>query len=73
MSEAGPAGGQHTHPGAIHVPRPSWWPITAAVGVALALVGVVLSWVMVAVGLIIAVASIVAWVRDARREFESLG
>jgi hypothetical protein len=43
-----------------------------AVGIALALAGMVLSVAVVAVGLVIMAVAIVAWVRDARREFDTL-
>ncbi len=56
----------------IHVSPPSHWPIVLAVGIALGLAGLVLSWVVVAVGLIIMVVSITAWIRDARKEFDAL-
>lgn len=57
---------------AIHLPPPSYWPLVTAVGIALALAGMVISVVVVAVGLVIMVVAIVAWVRDARREFDAL-
>jgi cytochrome c oxidase subunit 1 len=68
-----PAGGHEAEgPPAIHLPPPSYWPLVLAVGIALALAGMVLSVAVVAVGLVIMVVAIVAWVRDARREFDAL-
>lgn len=58
--------------GAIHLPGPSWWPILAAIGIALLLSGLVLSLVMVIVGAILAAGSIGLWVRDARHEYGAL-
>ncbi len=57
----------------IHVPTPTWRPIIVAVGLAMALAGMVLSWFVVIAGLVIAVVAIVGWVRDARKEFDALG
>ena len=57
---------------AIHLPGPSWWPILAAIGIALLLTGLVLSIVMVAIGAILAVGSIGLWIRAARREYRAL-
>jgi hypothetical protein len=67
-----PAGGNQEGHEAIHLPPPSYWPLVLAVGIALALAGMVLSVVVVAVGLVIMAVAIVAWVRDARREFDAL-
>lgn len=66
------------HPGApsgheaIHLPGPSWWPLTLAIGLALLLTGLVISLVMVALGALIGLASLGFWVRDARREYHAL-
>lgn len=75
MSGAGPRpepAAHDAHRDGIHLPPPSWKPIILAVGLAMALVGVVLTWLVVAVGLVVSVVAIVLWVRDARREFETL-
>ena len=47
-----------------HVPGPSLWPIGFAVGVVVLLVGLVVSWVIIGVGAIIAVVFALLWVRD---------
>jgi quinol---cytochrome c reductase iron-sulfur subunit, bacillus type len=52
----------HDHP---HVPGPSLWPAGLAVGIIVLLVGLVVSWSIVAVGAVIAVAFAFLWVRDA--------
>jgi Rieske Fe-S protein len=44
--------------------RPSLWPWAFAVGVVLLLVGIVASWILVAVGAVVAVAAGVIWVRS---------
>jgi hypothetical protein len=70
MSEIPPAHGEEH--GTIHLPGPSWWPILAAIGVAMLLSGLVISIVMVIVGALLAVSSIGLWIRAARREFRAL-
>ena len=39
---------------AIHLPGPSYLPVATALGLTIAVVGVVLSWVIVGIGLVIA-------------------
>jgi Flp pilus assembly protein TadB len=64
--EAEPAGE------AIHLPGPSYLPVIAAFGVTIAVVGVVLSWILVAIGVVIAVIAIVRWIRQTREEMAEL-
>jgi Rieske Fe-S protein len=47
-----------------HVPPPSLWPIGFAVGIACILTGLVLSWAVAAVGVVIAVIFGFLWIRD---------
>ena len=47
-----------------HVPGPSLWPIGFAVGVVVLLVGLVVSWVIVGIGAIVALVFALLWVRD---------
>jgi Rieske Fe-S protein len=47
-----------------HVPGPSLWPIAFAIGVACLLLGLVLSWIVAAVGAAIAVVAGFLWARD---------
>jgi hypothetical protein len=56
----------------IHLPEPSLIPVLSALGVTLAVVGLVLSWAITAVGLIIVVLTTIRWIRDTRREIEEL-
>ncbi len=58
--------------GAVHLPPPSFWPITTAIGLTLVLTGLVLNFVVAIVGAIISLASAALWIRDARRELRSL-
>lgn len=56
----------------IHLPPPSIWPVVLAVGIAVLLLGLVLNLALLIVGVIVFVASLALWVRDARREFQEL-
>ncbi|HEX8067070.1 MAG TPA: hypothetical protein VF520_11135 [Thermoleophilaceae bacterium] len=56
----------------VHLPDPSYMPVATAFGITLAVVGVVLSWAMVAIGLAIAVAAIYRWIRATREEMADL-
>jgi hypothetical protein len=56
----------------VHLPGPSLLPIWTALGITLAVVGVTISPLLVAVGLIIFLISTGFWIRDARREFDEL-
>jgi Rieske Fe-S protein len=51
-----------------HTPGPSLWPIGFAIGVACLLVGLVLSWIVAAIGAVLAVAFGVLWARDVTRD-----
>ena len=64
--EAPPAGE------AIHLPGPSYLPIVTAVGIAIAVVGVVQSWIIVALGLLITLVAVVRWVRETRQDMAEL-
>jgi hypothetical protein len=56
----------------VHLPGPSLLPIFNALGITLAVIGITLSPLVVAVGVIIFVISTGIWIRDARREFDEL-
>ena len=56
----------------IHLPGPSLHPLLLTVGITLALVGVTLSIVLVVVGGLLTLFTLVAWIREARREYEDL-
>ena len=57
---------------AIHLPEPSYLPVLTAFGIALALVGVVISLVITGIGGAIALVAIFLWIRDAREEISEL-
>ena len=57
---------------AIHLPGPTYLPIITAVGITIAVVGVVQSWVLVAIGVLITLFAVVRWVRDTREDIGEL-
>jgi hypothetical protein len=65
-AEAEPAGEP------IHLPGPSYLPVLLAAGIALALVGVVVTPFLVVIGLVIAVVVFVRWIRQTREEIAEL-
>jgi hypothetical protein len=56
----------------IHLPEPSYVPVVLAFGITIAVVGVVLSWVMVVIGALVAVIALVRWIRQTRAEMSEL-
>ena len=56
----------------IHLPDPSYMPVLLAFGVTVVVVGVVLTWVMVAIGLIITLVALTRWIRQTREEMAEL-
>jgi hypothetical protein len=54
-----------------HGPSPSIWPVTLATGVGLAAVGVLTSPIVLVAGVLIAVAALVGWIRQALQEAAS--
>jgi hypothetical protein len=57
---------------AIHLPEPSYMPVTLAFGITIALVGILTWWPVIAIGLIIAVVVLVRWIRSTRAEISEL-
>jgi hypothetical protein len=59
----------------IHMPPNSYWPAATALGAAIAMVGVITvqaSPIVLIVGILILLAGVGAWVRDARKEYQEL-
>ena len=56
----------------IHLPGPSYLPALVALGVTIALVGVVMSWFVFAAGVLLFVIPLVLWIREAREEMAEL-
>ena len=66
IADAPPVGEQ------IHLPEPSIMPVLNAAGLSIAIVGITISWVLVAAGLLLFLGTAIAWIRSARREMEEL-
>jgi hypothetical protein len=56
----------------IHLPRPSLVPMFTAAGIALALIGLIIAWPIVALGGLITLIAVVRWIRDVRQDIEQL-
>lgn len=56
----------------VHLPDPSYLPVPLALGTTIILVGVVLSWFIVAIGAIIVVVSLTRWIKAVRVEMREL-
>jgi Flp pilus assembly protein TadB len=56
----------------IHLPEPSYVPVVLAFGIAIAVVGIVLSWVLVVIGAVIGLIALVRWIRQTRSEMSEL-
>jgi hypothetical protein len=65
-AEAEPAGE------AVHLPGPSYLPVITAFGVSVAVVGIVIAWFLVVIGVVIALVAIVRWIRETREEMAEL-
>ena len=48
-----------------HLPSPTIWPFAFAAGVALVLIGLIVSWIVAAVGAVLAIVFGALWIRDA--------
>ena len=68
------AGGSPAPPAGepVHLPGPSYLPVVTAVGLTFAVVGIVLSWVITGLGVVIALIAILRWVGDTRRDISEL-
>jgi hypothetical protein len=56
----------------VHLPGPTYLPVATAFGLTIAIVGVVLSWIIVAIGVLIALVAIVRWIGETRSEISEL-
>ena len=72
MAEESNAGALAPPSEEVHLPEPSYMPVVLAFGVTIVVVGVVLTWVMVIIGAIIALVALVRWIRMAREEMAEL-
>jgi hypothetical protein len=56
----------------VHLPGASYLPAWTAFGITVALVGVILTWVIVVIGAAIAAVSIWKWIGETRADIEQL-
>jgi hypothetical protein len=56
----------------VHLPGPSYLPVLTAFAVTLALVGVILSWVVSVLGVVLLVVVLWRWIGDTRRDISEL-
>jgi Flp pilus assembly protein TadB len=56
----------------VHLPEPSYLPVLLALGITIALVGVVVNFVIVGVGVVIFLVVLVRWIRQTREEMADL-
>jgi type IV secretory pathway TrbD component len=56
----------------IHLPGPTYLPIVTAVGITIAVIGIVQSWVIVGIGVLITLYAVLRWVRDTRADIGEL-
>jgi hypothetical protein len=68
----GPDGGPPPAGEAVHLPGPSYLPALTALGITLALVGIVVTWVLSAIGVVITLIAVVRWIRETREDISEL-
>ncbi|MEA2403776.1 MAG: hypothetical protein QOE08_423 [Thermoleophilaceae bacterium] len=56
----------------IHLPEPSYQPVLVALGLTIAIVGVVLSWIVFGLGMLIFLIATFRWIRSARADMAEL-
>jgi hypothetical protein len=56
----------------IHLPGPSLIPFITAIGITLMVIGTTINWLLSAVGAVIFIVTAIRWIRDTRRDVESL-
>ena len=56
----------------IHIPGPSAQPILLTIGITITLLGVTLGLIVLIPGILITLMVLVAWIRDARHEYQHL-
>ena len=51
-----------------HLPRPTFWPAGVALGITFVFWGMIASWVVLAVGIVLFVGCIAGWITEIRNE-----
>ena len=69
----GPAGNGVSPAGEqVHLPGATYLPAWTALGVTIALVGILMNWVIVGIGALITVVAVARWVRETREDIAHL-
>jgi hypothetical protein len=64
--EAPPAGE------AVHLPGPTYLPVITAAGVSMAVIGIVVWWVLVVIGVVVTLVAVWRWIGDTRQDVAEL-
>ena len=56
----------------VHLPGPSYLPVVTALGLTIALTGIVINWVLAGIGVVITLVAVVRWVRETREDIGEL-
>jgi Flp pilus assembly protein TadB len=56
----------------VHLPGPSYLPVFMAVGITLGVIGITISLIITAVGVIVFLVTLVRWIRETRRDVSEL-
>lgn len=56
----------------IHLPGPSYIPVVVALGITVALVGVVVAWWVFAIGMVVFLLPLFRWIADTRQDIADL-
>lgn len=56
----------------IHIPGPSLDPLLLTVGITVSLLGITLGWLVFIPGIVLTLAVLIHWIREARQEFGHL-
>jgi hypothetical protein len=56
----------------VHLPDPSYLPAVVALGITIALVGVVMSWIISGIGALIFLVATIRWIRETREDIAEL-
>ena len=56
----------------VHLPGPTYLPVVTAFGLTIAITGIVLSWVLVGMGVVIVIVALWRWIGDTRRDISEL-
>ena len=56
----------------VHLPGPSYLPALTALGLTIAVTAIVISWVIVGIGAVIAAVAVGRWIRETRQDISEL-